>query len=184
MDLSKLAVVPLSNNYTFVDHSMWALVYQDKNGQLQAELNDGHAARAVTMEERWETDNRTENQEYAFSSVHRASFTAFSVVRDSSESNNDINVFILYQDDLNDIKQAWTKGKSWGPSTPESLKNAEKDTDIAIAQPIWNHMYSLLIDETLETDDHLLLTAGKRTRCYFRKDDHVVEVQLKPTGNC
>jgi hypothetical protein len=61
MDRSKLAVVPLSRNYTFIDCSMWALVYQDRNGQLRAQPNDGNAAGKVTEEEWKEINNRTDD---------------------------------------------------------------------------------------------------------------------------
>jgi hypothetical protein len=158
---SQLAVVPLSANYTKVynDRAM-AAFYQDKNNKLRALYHS-------------QLDKGPPSWPAEFPDIEMApgaSFSAFSVRRSPSFDNELVTTFIVYQEKSSTMKMLWTDdGKEWQSSSPDGLKGADKDSDIACTTP-----------ETLDDDDYWTLGNGSSmTRCYFFEGDTLVKVQLK-----
>ncbi|KAI9148161.1 hypothetical protein HJFPF1_11985 [Paramyrothecium foliicola] len=163
LDGTSLAIVPLSTNHTRVlEEGAVGVVYQTRNERLAATIYSQQRG-AGEAPDSWPS---------LFPDIdlpRGGSFAAFSVQRSDDADIDLVNTYILYQDKSRDIKQLWTEdGNEWKTSSPAVLKAADSGTSIACT--------------TLGAVDvegsRRLGPASEFTRCYYRKDGHVVEVQF------
>ncbi|KAI9148843.1 Cytochrome P450 52A5 [Paramyrothecium foliicola] len=161
VNATKLAVVPLTTNTTklYKEH-MFIVWYQ---WAQESSLRP------------WYSGNGTSYIDYfphLVTVTREGSFTALSVPRPTTAFPDAVNIFLIYQDRTNDFVQMYLDEEyKWKFSAPEAFKGADAGSSITCTNPV-------LMDTEGSSD---MDAASDMTRCFFRKDGYVVEVQLDGT---
>ncbi|KAI1461703.1 hypothetical protein F4805DRAFT_413050 [Annulohypoxylon moriforme] len=118
-----MVVLPIAQNYT----NAGGIVYRSNEGMLSVKIHDESA----------ESNEGVSWRKGALSKEVPAdsAMGAFTVGR-PYDSNNQINTYILYQDNSGVIQVVWQDDNSWqGPETYDALGSANNGTDIACLTP-------------------------------------------------
>ncbi|KAI1142856.1 hypothetical protein F5Y05DRAFT_366437 [Hypoxylon sp. FL0543] len=118
-----MVVLPIAQNV----RNAGGVVYRSAEGMLSVKIHD-------------ESDPSNEEVAWRKGALSKeipsnASIGAFSVGR-PYDNNNQVNTYILYQDDDGTIQVVWQDDDAWkGPETYDALKGADLGTDIACLTP-------------------------------------------------
>ncbi|KAI1376299.1 hypothetical protein F4677DRAFT_419526 [Hypoxylon crocopeplum] len=141
------------------------MVYRSSEGMLSIKIRDGLAPSNDAVA--WRKGALSKE-------IPNTALAAFSVGR-PYDTNNQVNTYILYQDDDNDGKiwVVWQDDDSgWkGPETYDALDGADKDTDIACLTP---GAYAAANIDILRDQD--------MNRCFFMAGGRVKEVWFDGTN--
>jgi hypothetical protein len=168
-------VVPITRNASRVYYEGWeGIFYQTERGNLAARANplDTEADSVEDLQplmNLWKKFPEIRLSE-------KASFAAFSVARDNKgDAADTVDTYLLYQDGT-EIKQVvLDNDESWKESSPKALAKADKGTAIScISTPTWGN-YPVIGERLLEP-------ASSLSRCYFQKDNELVQVVLGEDG--
>lgn len=123
---SDLVLLPVAQ--TYLDNG--GFVYRNDDGKLSTAIKDYTGTAAA--ESSWNTDTLSQTI------PSDSAIGAFVVGR--PYTSDDINTYILYQDENGVIQVVWQDGKTWnGPQTYDALSNAAMGTDIeCLTQGAWN----------------------------------------------
>ncbi|KAK0376888.1 hypothetical protein CLIM01_05734 [Colletotrichum limetticola] len=163
---SRLALVPLSTNFSKIAVQGGYGIFYQVNGALVALIPDlGSDELATDYADSWPTD---------FPAVTNmpggAPFAAFSVAR-SSDTLQRIFTYVLYLDNDANINVIYNDASSWKTAQPATLKGVDADTDITCLTMATTHRDSF-------TQEVVLGAQSFDPRCYFQREGLVREVIL------
>lgn len=168
---SRLALVPLSTNFSKIAVQGGYGIFYQVNGALVALIPDlGSDELATDYADSWPT---------GFPAVTNmpggAPFAAFSVAR-SSDTLQRVFTYVLYLDNDANISVIYNDASSWKTAQPASLKGVDADTDITCLTMATTHRDSF-------TQEVVLGAQSFDPRCYFQREGLVREVILSTNND-
>ncbi|KAH7310499.1 hypothetical protein B0I35DRAFT_439164 [Stachybotrys elegans] len=176
---SKWVMVPLLTNSTSLKQRFdWAVICQQEDGTLGAyvwtQIGWYGSIAESEEDELLEEPIRSWPQSFPdnITIPMGGAFSAFVTAR--SNGSELVNTYILYQDEDRHIKQAWMDdSEEWQFSSPEALRYADEDTDIACLTMSMSPTH-------LDADDWrfpVFLSADiNLQRCFFQRGGYIIEV--------
>ncbi|KAJ0311021.1 hypothetical protein COL516b_001723 [Colletotrichum fioriniae] len=165
---SRLALVPLSTNFSKIAVQGGYGIFYQVNGALVALIPDlGSDELATDYADSWPTA--------VTNMPGGAPFAAFSVAR-SSDTLQRVFTYVLYLDNDANISVIYNDASSWKTAQPASLKGVDADTDITCLTMATTHRDSF-------TQEVVLGAQSFDPRCYFQREGLVREVILSTNND-
>ncbi|KAK0627963.1 hypothetical protein B0T14DRAFT_493953 [Immersiella caudata] len=171
MTASKLALVPMSTNFTRTAATVGsAIFYQAVDGKLAVGVAELNTSNPETPQS-WTTDIPS------ITLPNRAPIAAFSVAR-PTDTQQRVDTYVLYPDLSYNLHMLYTDTSSgstvWKTTQPAALGGVDKDTNLAC-------LTFSTTDRNAVNSAINLETASEDIRCFYQKGGLIMEAKLVGT---